>query len=67
MICVRSALANDWATVGFIDFFFTCGFHVLVKGNGMEFKDKITLPCFREVKCLNGLKLNLVGNFQSHI
>ena len=66
--CVSEApWANDWANVGAIDFFSTCGFHVLVKDNGMKFKDKIMLPCFREVKCLNGLKLNLVGNFQSHI
>ena len=44
--------ANDWTNVGPIDFFFTYGFHVLVKGNGIEFKDKIMLPCYRKVKCL---------------
>ena len=56
-----------WANVGSIDFFSTFVFHVLVKDNGMEFKDKIILPCFREVKCLKGLKLCFVWNFQSHI
>ena len=59
--------ANDWDNVGSMDFFSTCGFHVLVNGNYIEIKDKTTLPCFREVKCLNGLKLCLAGNFQSHI
>ena len=60
--------ANGWANIGSIDFFSTYGFHVLlVKENGMEFKDKIMLPWFREVKCLNRLKSYLVGNFQSHI
>ena len=59
--------ANDWANVGSIDFFSTFVFHVLVKDNGMEFKDKIKLPCFREVKYLKGLKLCFVWNFQSHI
>ena len=47
---------NDWANVGPIDFFFTYGFHVLVKGNGIEFKDKIMLPCSRKVKCLKCLQ-----------
>ena len=63
----RAPWANDWANVGSIVFFSTCGFHVLFKRNGMEFNDKIMLSCFREVKCLSGLKLCLVGNFQSHI
>ena len=31
--------------------------------NGMEFMDTIMLPCFREVKCLNNLKLCLVGKY----
>ena len=44
--------ANDLANVGSSDFFFTYGFHVLVKRNRIKFKDKIMLPCFREVKCL---------------
>ena len=44
--------ANDLANIGSSDFFFTCGFHVLVKRNGMKFKDKIMFPCFREAKCL---------------
>ena len=56
-----------WANVGSIAFFTTCGFHVLVKDNGMEFKDKIILPCFTEIKRLSRLKLCVVRNFQSHI
>ena len=39
---------NDWANRGSIDFFFPYGFHVLVKGNGMEFKGKIMLSCLRK-------------------
>ena len=58
---------NDWANVDSIDFFLLCGFHVLVKGNWMEFKDLMVLHWFSEVKGLNGLKLCLVGIFQSHI
>ena len=37
--------ANDCANAGSTDFFSTFGFHVLVKENDMEFKDKIMLPC----------------------
>ena len=59
--------ADNWANAGSIDFFFTCGFHALFEDNGMEFKDKIMMSCLREVKCLNGLKLCLVANFQTHI
>ena len=59
--------ANNLVNVGSINFFSTCGFHVLVEDNGMEFKDKIMLPCLREVKYLSGLKLCLLGNFQTHI
>ena len=46
--------ANGWANVGSIDFFFTYGFRVLVKGNGKEFKDEIMLFCyFSSLECLN--------------
>ena len=58
---------NDWVNGGSIDLFFLCGFHVLLKGNWMEFKDLIVLHCFSEVKGLNELKLCLAGIFQSHI
>ena len=44
--------ASDWTNVDSIDFFFTYDFHVLVKRNGREVRDKIMLPCFREMKCL---------------
>ena len=40
---------NDWAIeCWFYWFLFHVWFSVLVKGNGIEFKDKTMLPCFRE-------------------
>ena len=65
---VRGATwTNDWTIeCWFYWFLFHVWFSVLVKGNGIEFKDKTMSPCFREVKCLSGLKLCLVGNFQIH-
>ena len=59
----------DWANGGSVDDFqdgeygfSSKGSIVLFQGMGMEFKDKIMLHCFREVKCQQGFTTGVIYN-----